>query len=254
MTFKIISVGWSCEGFIEQTLCSIKRQTRDDWESMIVYDACSDRGDRVIEEWCNSPDFCDHFGYQINPDQRFAVRNQYDGLIALEVEDEDVIVFLDLDGDQLAHSEVLQQLADCYADPDVLLTYGNYRPVPWVDTCPPAVPFPDEVVRDSSYRQYILSGAGSCFNHLRTMKGKVFKAIPEHQFKWQNSNRWLENGTDYAFMTAGLELAAGRYRCLEEVLCLYNHANPLADNITHPAATHTGVQDLLHRPPLAPLP
>jgi glycosyltransferase involved in cell wall biosynthesis len=251
--FKIISVGWQCAQFLERTLQSVENQTVRDWEMMIVYDNSTDNGAELIEQWAtdHNPFFGGRYHYQLNSDQRFAVRNQYEGLEALDPADDDIIVFLDLDGDQLAHASVLDNLLTAYSDGTTLLTYGNYEPVPHVDTCPPAVAFPDDVVASVGYRHYILSGAGSCFNHLRTMKGKVFKAIPEDRFHWANSDEWYQNGTDYVFMVNGLELVGGKYKCLTEVLCLYNHDNPLADNITHPAATHQGVQDMLARPPLA---
>lgn len=249
--FKIVSVGWQCAQFLEQTLQSVVQQTCDDWEIMVVYDQSTDDGAMKVWNWCDRDPYWRHF--ILNLDQRFAVQNQYLALKSLDVQDDDIVVFLDLDGDMLAHPDVLTHLLEYYAD-GTLLTYGNYRPVPYVTTCPPAVPFPDEVVRGASYRNFMVTGQGSCFNHLRTMKGRVWKAIPEYQFKWNDRDEWFENGTDYVFMTAGLELVAGRYKCIEEVLCLYNHDNPLADNITHPASTHSGVQNLLLRPPLDPLP
>lgn len=250
--FKIVSVGWQCAQFLDRTLQSVAEQTCSDYKIMVVYDPSTDDGALKVWNWCDRDPERRHFLINLK-NQKFAVQNQYAALKALDPADDDIIVFLDLDGDQLAHPNVLAHLLEYYAD-GTLLTYGNYQPVPHVTTCPPAVPFPPQVVHDSSYRQYILSGAGSCFNHLRTMKGRVWKAIPEAQFKWSDRDEWFENGTDYVFMTAGLELAAGRYKCIEEVLCLYNHDNPLADNITHPASTHSGVQNLLNRPPLSALP
>ena len=250
--FKIVSVGWTCAQFLECTLASVEAQTVTDWEIMVTYDPSPDGGQQMIEDWCAGHE---NRHCRFPEVQQFAVRNQVESILTLAPADEDIIVFLDLDGDQLAHPQVLQRLLDAYSD-GTLLTYGNYRPEPYVTTCGPAVPFPADVVVGQTYRRFVLSGRGCCFNHLRTMKGKVFRKIPLDRFYWTaesgRAGEWLRNGTDYAFMINGLELVHGRYKCLDEVLLVYNHANPLADNLTHPADTDSCVQNLMNRPPLAP--
>lgn len=251
MTFKIVSVGWQCEHWILQTLQSVEEQTRDDWEIAIVYDRSPDIGDQIIEAWCRNHD-SKKWHYHFNSDQRFAVRNQYEAITSLDVEDDDIIVFLDLDGDRLAHPNVLQRLTDYYAD-DTLLTYGNYEPVPFASTCPPAIPFPPEVIASGDYKGYMTSlGGHCCFNHLRTMKGVVFNNIPLDRFH-RNDGSWFTSGTDYIFMVSGLELAGPRHKCIDEVLLKYNNANPFADYLVHPAETSGSINEFLLRPSLSPL-
>ena len=248
--FKIISAGWNCSNFIERTLRSVEMQTREDWEILVVYDRSSDDGAGKITRWCEMRED-PRWKYQCNDDQRFAVRNQYEGLRSLAPEPDDICVFLDLDGDQLAHPQVLDRLAQCYED-DTLVTYGSYKPIPDPGTTQPAKPYPPWVVASNCYRPYILNGGETCFNHLRTMKGKVFNAIPESYFKWDNGD-WYTAGTDYTFMVAALELAGGRYKCVGEVFLLYNHDNPHADNKEHPEETGRCVIDSLNKAPLSPL-
>lgn len=247
MTFKIVSVGWQCAQFLERTLESVEAQTRADWEIHIVYDKSTDNGAEMIWKWCSDRDI--RWDYTLREQQLFAVQNQYEAIKAMDPADDDIIVFLDLDGDQLAHPRVLENLARYYED-DTLVTYGNYVPVPFAATCPPAVPYPHEVVVDRTYRDYILyKREGCCFNHLRTIKGKIWRAIPEDRFKRPNGE-WYESGTDYVVMVPALELADGRYKCIEEVLLLYNNANPLADYLTHPSGTSGNIKDALERPAL----
>ena len=253
MRFIIVSVGWQCAEFMERTLVSIKAQSVGNWESHIRYDPSDDNGAEMIERWCDERE---GFNGQINTDRRFAVRNQYEAIVAAHPAGDDIIVFLDLDGDQLAHEHVLRDLAGHYAD-GTLLTYGSYRPVPDPGTTDPAVPFPKDVVRNNAYRKHMLSGTGCCFNHLRTMSGRVFNAIPANYFHWSSGPKrgeWYEAGTDYIFMVAGLELAGGRYKFIPDVLLLYNHANPNADYLYHPAEADACTRQYLSRPPLSPLP
>lgn len=255
MTFHIISVGWQCAEFLERTLESIERQSVDDWRSWIVYDPSDDNGALVLTDFLLSRPTDGRWHVHINTDRRYAVRNQYEAIVAAEPADDDIIVFLDLDGDQLAHEHALRSLQEAYAD-GTLLTYGAYRPVPDPGTTSPAVPFPDDVVASNGYRRHMLRGGGCCFNHLRTMSARLVKAIPVGHFHWAKGpkrGQWYDAGTDYIFMVAGLELAGGRYKCLDEVLCLYNHANPNADYLYHPAEANACTQDYLRRPSLRPL-
>lgn len=250
MTFKIISCGWQVAPFLEWTLQSVLDQSIDDWEIMIVDDASDDGSAELIEKWCEDKD--ERWKYRINNTNLGTPRNQYEGIKLLNPDPEDIIVFLDLDGDKLAHPDVLLHLEGHYSD-GTLVTYGSYRPVPDVGTSTPARPFPPEIVLSRTYRTAILGGHTG-FNHLRTMKGKVFNAIPESNFHWNGSGPWYLHGTDYEFMTAALELADGRYKCIEEVLLIYNHANPNADYLTKGQQSHRCVVNYLHRSPLRPLP
>jgi len=249
VSFKIISAGWQCSNYLEWTLASVEEQSIPDWEIMIIDDASTDpRQAEKIVKWCESRDKRWH--YRINEINLGTPRNQYEGIHMLSPAPEDVIVFLDLDGDKLAHPKVLEQLRKYYAD-GTLVTYGSYIPVPDMGTSTPARPFPDKVVQNRSYREAI-RGGHTGFNHLRTMKAKVFYAMPESNFKWSDGS-WYLHGTDYVFMTAALELADGKYKCIEEVLLIYNHANPNADFRTKSVQSHACNTDYLQRSPLAPL-
>ena len=247
MRFKIISVGWSCAQFMERTMASIEKQTLDNWDVGIAYDPSDDKGADIIRAWCDQDP--ERRKYQINTERRYAAHNQYDMIRAWEPEDDDVLVFLDLDGDQLSHEFVLERLTEAYAEGN-FVTYGQYRPIPDQGTSTLATRYPPQVEATNAYRRH--TGAyGCCFNHLRTMSARVFKAMPEDNFKYADGSAWYDGGTDYVFMLAALELSGGRYKCFDEVLLDYNHANPLADNIYHPY--NNTVADFLARTPLQPL-
>ncbi len=248
MRFKIVSTGWQCADWIDQTLVSVESQTLSNWDIWITYDPSDDDGAKIIQEWCDTRD--ERWNYQINPNRRFAVQNQYEAIKSLQVEDDDIVIFLDLDGDRLAHDRVLERLASFYED-NTLVTYGSYVPVPAVGPPGRIEPYPAQVVRERSYRRFTLD-RGCYFNHLRTMKGRIVNNIPLSNFQWDDG-QWYQVGVDYVYMMAALELANGRYKCIKETLLLYNHANPLADNISHGQAGKSCVLDCLSRPPLPPL-
>ena len=242
--FKIVSVGWDCENYIEQTLASVEAQSRTDWEVQIVIDPSGDRTADLAQRWCDARD--DRWNCTVNPEQRFAVRNQVDAIDRMNPADDDIIVWLDADGDQFARPHVLDRLAQEYSG-DVLLTYGSFLPVPENEGWVQAKPFPQKVVRGNSFREHILN-VECCFNHLRTMKGVVYRNIPKSHFHWtRQPDVWYDGGTDYIFMVAGMELAGERYRCIDEVLCLYNNANPNADYLKRSIESSLCSQDYLRK-------
>jgi glycosyltransferase involved in cell wall biosynthesis len=250
MRFKIISVGWDCADLLDRTLHSISRQDWSAYDVVIVDDATEDpRQAKRIKEWCL--DQGSRWRAVFNTTRRGPVVNQMKAIALSKPADDDVIVWLDLDGDRFAHPGVLEILADAYEDRTTMMTYGTYKPIPDPGYPVPVGPYPLSVIVDNAYRADTLAN-GPRWNHLRTMRGDVVKAIPRDQFTWRDG-RFYEHGADYVYMTCGLELAGGRHKWIPEVLCLYNAANPRADNICHPVDTNRCVGDFLQRPPLQPL-
>jgi hypothetical protein len=246
--FKIISCGWQCAQFLDQTIASVLTQERKDWEMQVIYDLSTDGGECALWAW----DRMDRrINVACNDQQNFAAHNQWEALQLLYPEDDDIVIWLDLDGDQFAHPNVLNVVESYYQD-DTLLTYGSYRAVPEPPEPPRIMPYPDDVVASNRYRQDALYN-GPRFNHLRTMKGKVAKSIPEDLFKWPDGS-WYVSGQDYIFMLAGLERAGGRYKVIPDILHIYNDANPLADNKAHGQETHKCDLDFMSKPPLERLP
>jgi glycosyltransferase involved in cell wall biosynthesis len=251
--FKIISVGWQCAQFMEQTLQSVEDQIRDDWEMMVVYDRSTDNGAELLADWSNGHLPPGKREYLINPDQQYAPHNQYTALQYLNPADDDIVIWLDLDGDMLAHPGVLDRVAQAYADGTTLLTYGTYRAVPDPGTPPPISLVPPDVVARNSYRIDALYN-GPRFNHLRTMKGCVAKSIPLASFQWrQQPGNWYRSGADYLWMISGLERAGGKYQLIPDILVIYNDANPLQDNKNNGQETTQCDIDFLNGVPLAPL-
>lgn len=246
--FKVISAGWNCPAQITQTLHSVEYQHHQDWNVHIVDDGSPAPQPEMIKAWCDERD--SRWSYTLNPTNLGAVRSQYEGIRAMDPQDEDVIVFLDLDGDKLAHPRVLRRLERVYADGQTLLTYGGFRPIVNDYQPSPVKPFPPEVVAARSYRAYIRDAHGTCFNHLRTVKWKVLKQIPESYYQWPNGE-WCLAATDYIVMLGCLEIANGRYQCFEnELLLWYNDAQPYPDNVRHPAESVRCSMYALVLPPL----
>jgi hypothetical protein len=237
------------------TLMSIQRQRYPHWHAHIVDDASPGYLQaKRIKKWCAMHNGAKQWSYTINEQQRGAVWNQYKGVRAMNPQDEDVIVFLDLDGDCFAHAGVLDYLAEVYADPNVWVTYGSYQPVSSLDPnepCPVS-PYPERVVRDGSYR-LSTQLEGTRYNHLRTVKWKVLKNIPDAYYRYPDGE-WLVSPTDLVVMMGSLELAGGRYKCIEEKLVVYNDCQMHPDNMHHPDVNVRGSNYTFGLPPLERLP
>ncbi len=233
MHFKIITTGWNCGTVFEQTLRSVEEQSYTDWEIHIVDDGSDAGQQQQIKDWCDARD--DRWTYALHPDNRGVIYSQYMGVRAMDPEDEDVIVYLDLDGDMFAHSEVLENLAGYYRKERPLMTYGSYRARPNPGGPVPISAYPHEVIERSSYRQDTLNN-GVRFNHLRTVKWKVLKEVPEKYYQWPDG-QWLFCGSDYVVMMGCLEISGGQYLKIDEVLMIYNAVQPYPDNMRHPAET-----------------
>jgi glycosyltransferase involved in cell wall biosynthesis len=252
MTFCIVSTGWNCAKFVERTLASVEEQSDPDWRICIVVDKYKDDTAAIVAQWCLERSEDERWDCQLNADQRYAVRNQYDAIQRLDPADDDVIVWLDLDGDRFAHPDVLARLREVYADPELQLTYGSYRPEPDKGTCVPAMAFPPQVIANNTYRTHVLR-SGCCFNHLRTMRGRIYRAIPLQYLHW-NDGRWYDIGVDYITMVPALELAGRNHRFITETLLIYNNGNPHADYRLNPQRPNeSSVLDAMMRPALQPL-
>lgn len=249
MTFKVISVGWDTQHWFKQTLESVLMQDDENFEVSIVDDHSPGNQGIDILNWVNDRRVKndDRWIVQLNGKRKYPVRNQYEGIRSMNPQDGDVIVFLDLDGDRLAHPGVFTMLKKLYDD-GTLLTYGGYVPVPNPGTTPSACRYPGDV----SVRDYTRNVA-TRFNHLRTVKWDVLKHVPESYFK--RDGEWLIRGTDYAVMVPCLELVGERYTCVHDVIMYYNHNQPHPEYLmSQEEEDGTTIPYILDLPPLERLP
>lgn len=47
MRFKIVTVGWKCADWWEQTLASVEAQSVDNWDVWVTYDGGDDAGPAI---------------------------------------------------------------------------------------------------------------------------------------------------------------------------------------------------------------
>ena len=223
MRFAVISTGWKSWPWIQASLLSIAAQTYPDVDVCVVDD---DSGDPQLGEFIT--DYCMEHGWEFMLRSRHygALHNQVDAIRHLAPAPDDVIVFVDCDGDTLKHPRVLERVADHYADGTKLI-YFQYDSHPFSPTCSPSRPYPPEVVTAGSYREYARTH-GFAHNHLRTFRAELFYAMDESDFR-DDQGAWLQTAADAALMFPALELARGSVKFVDEVMLTYHSSNPLSD-------------------------
>jgi glycosyltransferase involved in cell wall biosynthesis len=161
MKFSIITCNRNNESWLKKHLDSVKNQTYQNYEHIIIDDASTDSSLSIIEQNCN-PQKTKCF---VRKERSFAVRNH---ILGLKQMTGDIVVHLDGD-DWFFDENVLQKLFDVYKKTDCWATYGSYT---YPDQQIRLLPHPTEKAEDVR-RMGLWS-----FTHLRSFKKELISAIP----------------------------------------------------------------------------
>jgi glycosyltransferase involved in cell wall biosynthesis len=212
--FTIVSPVFNAEKWIGKCIESVRRQTFRNYHHIVI-DARSD--DRTGEIARNYTLIEEQLTVVSNSERKEALENAWP--IWSMLPDDEVIIWLDGD-DWLAHDEALQVIANAYQDPDVWLTYGQFM---FADgEVGFAAPYPAGAnVRFMDWRA----------THLKTFRaGLVKKLLRDPTFPGANPNcllrpngAWVYLAIDKAVMWPLLEMAGEHYKCIHQVVSVYNY-------------------------------
>jgi glycosyltransferase involved in cell wall biosynthesis len=228
MRFKVVMAGRDCFPFVQSSLQSVAAQTDREVDVCVVDDASADlRQPAIMEQICGEQ------GWEFirNEVRRGSLYNHVAAVRALAPEDEDVIVSVDAD-DRLSRPDALSIVRQYYDRHDPALTYGSYVPDPYDSRVMPARRLPDDVILGNSYRAFSARDDDDdpvWFNHLRTLKSYLFSLLDPAVDFIHPDGSWLITCYDLAVTIPVLELAAGNYLFLPDILYLYTRDNPLSD-------------------------
>jgi hypothetical protein len=222
----VVSAGWRCFNYLNAHIESVSLQTYGKIRHGIVLDECSYRD-------------CDEFtakhliefprnGFILPWTEKGCTLNsQHEVLFLTKLDPEDVIFWLDVD-DRFHDPDVVSYIMSLYeSNPELLLTYGQLVPDPYDSRCPRAMPYPVACHNNRDYRR--ASKWGHQFNHLRTMKVKLWESIPE-SYTLAQDNKYMTVAGDAAEMIAGMELAGpDRFKFVDRPNVLYTTDNQLSD-------------------------
>jgi glycosyltransferase involved in cell wall biosynthesis len=134
--------------------------------------------------------------------------------------DWELVVLVDGD-DWLSGHDVFQRLNTFYQQEDIWLTYGQFVEYPKekIGFCDA---IPQEVIVHNSFRQH-----GCPVSHLRTFYAWLFKKIKKEDLLYEGV--FYPMTWDKAIMLPMLEMSGGRFKFIQDVLYVYNFANPIND-------------------------
>lgn len=139
-------------------------------------------------------------------------------------------ILVSVDGDDwLKNGKVLSDLNDVYNSGEVWMTYGTYEEHPYRDVSFLYQPYPEEVIKNNSFRDYRWMAS-----HLRTWRRELLLKINQEEFK-RDDGEWLDTTGDQAIMFPMLELSGHRSRHVSKVNYVYNVANTTRDGASNEA-------------------
>jgi glycosyltransferase involved in cell wall biosynthesis len=240
--FKIVVPAYNCTKWLRNCLDSIERQSLNAFDVCVIDDASTDvQQQPLIEDYCRRNNWAFHF----NETNQGALFNIINGITLLRPEDQDVIITLDGD-DWLYNRHVLKKLYKIYSEEDVYLTYGQFITYPRcnIGSCRPVS---NEIIRNRSFRKIKW-----VFSHPKTFKYFLWRHIKDEDLL-DKDGKPFKVASDLAIMFPMLEMAAYRFRYINEFLYVYNKVNPLNDDKIHLERQQVAVEYIRSLPPYSPL-
>jgi hypothetical protein len=213
--FHFIVPCYNAEKWISKTIQSIKLQSNLNYTATIIDDVSSDKTHEVVLKTIN-----DKFKVIKNQDKNYALKNIATAIENIKPDGEDVIVVLDGD-DWLSSSDVLNYLTGIYNEENPILTYGSYEEFPTGRRGIEPSEYPPEVVKNNKFRQDQWRAS-----HLRTFKYKLWRQIDQKDLLDEDGH-YYKMSYDQAMMLPMLEMAGDKSKYIDNVLHVYNRANPL---------------------------
>jgi glycosyltransferase involved in cell wall biosynthesis len=212
----------------ENNLSSIFMQDYTNYYILYVDDCSSDGTYELVKEYIRKQGQEDRVILLRNPKKTGHLYNHIQAVYMAEPH----AIIINIDGDdwlrldEHKRTDIFKMINKIYDDPNVWLTYGSYYRYPYgnVGTCKS---LPLQVIKDASYREFEWVSS-----HLRTFYGWLFRQINVHDLFYSGDNADFRGklwpaAADLAFMFPMLEMAAGRFFYVPDVIYAYNRANPL---------------------------
>lgn len=217
--FVIVIPSYNNANYCIKNLESVAMQTYPFWEAVYINDCSTDQTGPMVEEFVRTHSLQSKIKIFHTKKNVGAMANFYKHIN--KIKSKKIVVHLDGD-DRLAHPQVLERLAYTYADKNVWITYGNYRPEPaeFIRLC---APLPPRVLKKNRFRK-----APWVTSHLRSYYAKLFHNIKKKHLMYKGA--YVPMAADQASMFCILEQASrGHIKYISEELYIYNYQNPIND-------------------------
>ncbi len=202
----------------EKNLKSIFDQKYTNYRVVYIDDCSQDGTAELVEHYIQKSGNAHRCTLIKNSERKGALYNLYHAIHACN--DQEIVATIDGD-DWLEGTDVFSKLNTAYTNPNVWLTYGQYKVIP-DETIGQCRPMPQQIIDQNSYRK-----APWITTHLRTFYAGLFKKISLKDL--HHTGSFFEVTWDQAFMFPMLEMAHGRIAYIDTVIYNYNQLTPIND-------------------------
>lgn len=238
-TAHVICCGRDCAPYLVKCLASIRAQTYRPLAVTVVDDASVDEQARRI---VRDVDQLEGWRGIVNETQVGATANFWRAFQSIDYAPNDVVCLIDAD-DWWTSEHSVATIMEFYEDnPDCWFGYGSYVPVPYDEACPPALPYPDEVVRARSFRTW-----SNNVNHPLTFRGFLLDQLSEADMRLADGT-WVPGSYDEAIAYPLLTYAGPAAKCMPAVTYAYRSDNPASCNLVMREAMESAGRELRARP------
>ena len=215
----VVICSYNNERYYQWNLDSVFAQNYTNYHVLYVDDCSADDTGTLVDEYVKEKGMEETVIAYHNAKRRKALANLY--YVIHTCKPTDIIVILDGD-DRFAHPNVLQRINQAYVNPDIWLTYGQFRIYPsgGVGFCRP---YPRRIVERCGFRYY-----HDTPSHLRTFRAGLFHKIRREDLMFQDE--FFPVTYDLAIMFPMIEMARLHHQFIPDVLVDYNGENPINDH------------------------
>jgi len=202
----------------KENVKSVIEQKYSNYRVIYIDDCSTDNTYQLVTEYVKECGAQDKVTVLRNDVRYGAMANIYAAIYTCN--DNDIIVLIDGD-DWLAHDKVLARINAAYVDPNIWLTYGQFKCYPdgRLGECKD---IPAHIIQNNVFREY-----DWCSSHLRTFYAGLFKKIKIEDLMYDGN--FYDVTWDRAFMYPMLEMCGNHFMFIPDVLYVYNCDNASND-------------------------
>lgn len=217
--FVIVIPSYNNQTWYKYNLDSVYNQNYKSFRVIYIDDKSTDETYNLVKNYIKTNKRENKTILIKNKNNMGALANHYNAILLSQ--DDEIIVSLDGD-DWFANDNVLQYLNEIYQDPNIWMTYGQFKnwPTNQIGWCKP---IPEKVIERNKFREF-----GFCMAQPRTYYVWLAKKIKKEDLLDKNNNFYKIAG-DVALMFPMIEMAGERFKFISDVLCIRNVCNSLND-------------------------
>lgn len=214
----VIIPSYNNQEWYERNLRSVFNQNYHRYRIVYINDCSNDNTAKLVNNLVTTAGQQHRTVIKNNSKRLGALHNLYHAILPLP--DQAIVITLDGD-DWLKGDNVFATINQAYQDRRVWMTFGQYETYP---DCALGIchELPATIVSNHAYRMY-----DWVTSHLRTFRAGLFKRIKKEDL--MINGKFFDVAWDQAFLFPMLEMAAGHYKFINQILYVYNQANQLND-------------------------